>query len=160
MTGYRTVRFRLNGTDTAVHVDPRRTVADMLRIDLRLTGTTVGCEQGVCGTCTVIVDGEPARACLMFAAQLEGAQVRTVEGLARDGKLSALQQAFIDEDAVQCGYCTPGFLMLATAALESDPFMEDEALDAVLADNLCRCTGYGPIRRALRKAAKTNRRST
>lgn len=156
----RTVRFRLNGTDTVVSVEPRRTVADMLRIDLRLTGTTVGCEQGVCGTCTIIVDGEPVRACLMFAAQLDGAELRTVEGLAKDGKLSALQQAFIDEDAVQCGYCTPGFLMLATAALENDPFMEDEALDAVLSANLCRCTGYGPIRRALRKAAKTNRRST
>lgn len=160
MTAPRTVRFRLNGSDTAVSVEPRRTVADMLRLDLRLTGTTVGCDQGVCGTCTVIVDGEPVRACLMFAAQLDGADVRTVEGLAKDGTLSALQQAFIDEDAVQCGYCTPGFLMLATAALESDPFMEDEALDAVVSANLCRCTGYGPIRRAVRKAAKTGRRST
>ncbi|MGX1097695.1 (2Fe-2S)-binding protein [Amorphus sp. MBR-141] len=160
MTAPRTVRFRLNGSDTAVTIEPRRTVADMLRLDLRLTGTTVGCDQGVCGTCTVIVDGEPVRACLMFAAQLDGAEVRTVEGLAKDGKLSALQQAFIDEDAVQCGYCTPGFLMLATAALEHDPFMEDEALDAVVSANLCRCTGYGPIRRAVRKAAKTGRRST
>lgn len=160
MTGSRTVRFRLNGTDTAVYVEPRRTVADMLRMDLRLTGTTVGCDQGVCGTCTIIVDSEPVRACLMFAAQLDGADVRTVEGLSKDGTLSTLQRAFIQEDAVQCGYCTPGFLMLATAALESDPFMEDEALDAVLSANLCRCTGYGPIRRALRKAAKTNRRST
>jgi len=160
MTGARTIRFRLNGTDTTVSVEPRRTVADMLRADLRLTGTTVGCEQGVCGTCTIIVDAEPVRACLMFAAQLDGAEVRTVEGLAKDGKLTALQKAFVEEDAVQCGYCTPGFLMLATAALENDPFMEDEALDAVLSANLCRCTGYGPIRRALRKAAKTNRRST
>ncbi|MGX1305917.1 carbon-monoxide dehydrogenase small subunit [Amorphus suaedae] len=160
MTAPRTVRFRLNGSDTAVTVEPRRTVADMLRLDLRLTGTTVGCDQGVCGTCTVIIDGEPVRACLMFAAQLDGAEVRTVEGLAKDGKLSALQQAFIDEDAVQCGYCTPGFLMLATAALENDPFIEDEAIDAVLSANLCRCTGYGPIRRAVRKAAKTGRRST
>ena len=160
MTAPRTVRFRLNGSDTAVTVEPRRTVADMLRLDLRLTGTTVGCDQGVCGTCTVIVDGEPVRACLMFAAQLDGAEVRTVEGLAKDGKLSVLQQTFIDEDAVQCGYCTPGFLMLATAALENDPFIEDEAIDAVLSANLCRCTGYGPIRRAVRKAAKTGRRST
>ena len=160
MTGARTVRFRLNGTDTTVSVGPRRTVADMLRSDLRLTGTTVGCEQGVCGTCTIIVDREPVRACLMFAAQLDGAEVRTVEGLARDGTLTPLQQAFIDEDAVQCGYCTPGILMLATAALENDPFMEDEALDALLSANLCRCTGYGPIRRALHKAAKTSRRST
>ena len=160
MSEVRALSFRLNGVDTSVTVDTRRTVADMLRWDLRLTGTTVGCEQGVCGTCTIIVDGAPVRACLMLAVQLDGAEVRTIEGLVREGKLQALQEAFVEEDAVQCGFCTSGFLVLATAALESDPFMEDEAIDALVAANLCRCTGYGPIRRAVRKAARANRRAT
>lgn len=153
------ITFRLNGADVAVDVEPRQTVADLLRA-LRLTGTNVGCEQGVCGSCTIIVDEMPARACLMFAAQLNGSSVRTVEGLAKDGKLHALQQAFDEEDAVQCGFCTSGFLMLAAAALEHDPFIEDDAIDALVATNLCRCTGYAPIRRAIRKAAKQIRQAS
>jgi len=160
MSQMRPLRLRLNGVDTSVTVEPRRTVAEMLRSDLRLSGTTVGCEQGSCGSCTVILDGEPVRACTLFAVQLEGRELRTIEGLARDGSIQALQEAFVEEDAVQCGFCTSGFLVLAAAALESDPFIEDEAIDALVSANLCRCTGYGPIRRAVRKAAKATRRAT
>ncbi|MDQ0316006.1 (2Fe-2S)-binding protein [Amorphus orientalis] len=158
MSGRVSVSFRLNGSDCTAEVEPRQTVADLLRA-MHLTGTPVGCEQGVCGSCTVIVDDDPARACLMFACQLEGRSLRTVEGLATGGRLHALQEAFDEEDAVQCGFCTPGFLMLAAAALEHDPFLNDDAIDALVSMNLCRCTGYGPIRRAIRRAAKEARRA-
>lgn len=137
-------------------MEPRRTLADLLREDCGLTGTHLGCEEGVCGACTVLVDGAAVRSCLMFAVQCDGCCVRTVEGLPRDGEdRHPLQESFAAEHALQCGYCTPGFLMLAAGALESDPGVVDEPerLRELLTSNLCRCTGYEPIRRAVIRAA-------
>jgi carbon-monoxide dehydrogenase small subunit len=146
----------VNGSPFDLDVEPRRTLADALREDCGLTGTHLGCEQGVCGACTVLVDGVAVRSCLMFAVQCDGAQVRTVEGLAGlDGSAHPLQEAFSAEHALQCGFCTPGFLMLAVGALESDPAIAEdpERLREQLTSNLCRCTGYDAIRRAVIRAA-------
>lgn len=149
------IRFSLkvNGTDYSLSCPPRKTLADALREDCGLTGTHVGCEHGVCGACTVVVDGRTVRACLMFAVQAQGTEVQTVEGLAQDGALSPLQQAFIDNHALQCGFCTPGFLMLITGAFERDPDISEHELTELLSSNLCRCTGYRNIARAVRQAA-------
>ena len=147
------ITLTVNGRTHAVHVEPRRTLADALREDCGLTGTHLGCEHGVCGACTVLIDGEPARSCLMFAVQAEGKEIRTVEGLAQNGKLHPLQQAFTEHHALQCGFCTPGFLMLATGILEKQPDISDEDLLDVLSSNLCRCTGYENIVTAVRTAA-------
>ncbi len=146
-----TVRLVVNGQTHEVEVEPRYTLADVLRDRLRLTGTNVGCEHGVCGACTVIVGGQPVRSCLMFAVQCDGAEIRTVEGLADGERLTPLQRAFHENHALQCGFCTPGFLMLATAALEKDPDMCDDELKEWLASNLCRCTGYEPITAAVKQ---------
>jgi 2-furoyl-CoA dehydrogenase 2Fe-2S iron sulfur subunit len=136
----------VNGTEHEVVVEPRRTLSDVLRGDLRLTGTHLGCEHGVCGACTVLVDGAPTRSCLVFAVQAEGADVRTVESLAGDdGSLSDLQQAFADHHGLQCGFCTPGFLMLAEGVLAESPDASREELREALSANLCRCTGYQTI---------------
>jgi carbon-monoxide dehydrogenase small subunit len=143
--------LNINGSDHAVSVEPRRTLADVIREDCGLTGTHTGCEHGVCGACTVIIDGEPMRSCLMLGVQAAGKSIRTVEGLADGDALHPLQKAFKDEHALQCGFCTPGFLMLATAALERDPDISDEALNELLSSNLCRCTGYANIISAVRK---------
>ena len=136
------VTVTVNGTPRMLDVEPRRTLADAVREDLGMTGTHVGCEHGVCGSCTVIVDGEAVRACLLFAVQCDGANVRTVEGLANDGALSALQEAFGRESALQCGFCTPGFLMLAEGYLAGEPDPSEAEVREVLSANLCRCTGY------------------
>lgn len=146
----RDVALNVNGTSHKVTVEDRKTLADTLREDCGLTGTHVGCEHGVCGTCTILVDGKPVRSCLMFAAQAEGTEIRTVEGLANGDKLSILQQAFIDNHSLQCGFCTPGFLMLITGALNQNPDVSDEELTEILSSNLCRCTGYRNIIRAAR----------
>ena len=146
----------VNGSRFDLDVEPRRTLADALREDCGLTGTHLGCEHGVCGACTVLVDGVAVRSCLMFAVQCDGAQVRTVEGLAGpDSSAHPLQEAFSAEHALQCGFCTPGFLMLAVGALESDPVIAEdpERLREQLTSNLCRCTGYEAIRRAVVRAA-------
>ena len=135
------MHLTVNGTPYDIDVEPRRTLADALRQDCGLTGTHIGCEHGVCGACTVIMDGEPVRACLVFAVQAEGADLRTVEGLG----CSALQEAFMAHHGLQCGFCTPGFLMLATAVLERDPAASDETIIDALSSNLCRCTGYAGI---------------
>ena len=147
------ITLTVNGRDYAVRVEARRTLADTLRDACGLTGTHSGCEHGVCGTCTVLVDGEPVRACLMFAVQAAGRRIRTVEGLADGDRLHPLQQAFIDHHGLQCGFCTPGFLMLAAGMLERDPGIGDEALLDALSSNLCRCTGYQNIVKAVRAAA-------
>jgi carbon-monoxide dehydrogenase small subunit len=143
----------INGRDYAIKVEPRRTLADAIREDCGQTGTHLGCEHGVCGACTVIVDGEPVRSCLMFAAQAEGKKIRTVEGLAKGDALHPLQQAFMDHHGLQCGFCTPGFLMLAAGVLEREPNISDDDLLDVLSSNLCRCTGYQNIIKAVRAAA-------
>lgn len=145
------VTLTVNGSRRTVSVEPRRLLADVLREELGLTGTHLSCEIGVCGACTVLVDGEPARSCLMLAAQAEGAAIETVESLARDG-LSPLQQAFWDCHALQCGFCTPGFLMTLTGLLRRRPDADDGEIDAALDDVLCRCTGYQNIRKAARAA--------
>ena len=143
------VTFSVNGRPETVRVEPRHTLVDVLRHDLGLTGTHVGCEHGICGACTVLVDGLPARACLMFAVQAEGRFVETVESLAADGELNELQQAFSAHHGLQCGFCTPGFLMLLTAFLAEHPSPSDEEVREAVASNLCRCTGYQGIVRAV-----------
>ena len=145
--------LRVNGKEYAIRAPARRNLADALREDCGLTGTHLGCEHGVCGACTVLVDGKPVRACLMFAVQAQGKEVRTVEGLAQGEKLHPLQQAFWEHHGLQCGFCTPGFLMLAAGVLEAEPDISDEALKQVLSSNLCRCTGYQNILKAVRAAA-------
>lgn len=151
--------LNLNGEDHRVTVEPRRVLADVIRDDCGKTGTHIGCEHGVCGACTVLVDDVPVRACLMFAVQADGKRIRTVEGLAKGSELHPLQRAFSEHHALQCGFCTPGFLMLATGVLESEPDITDEALIDVLSSNLCRCTGYLNIVKAVRAAAAQMKRA-
>jgi carbon-monoxide dehydrogenase small subunit len=146
------VRLTVNGTRFALRLEPRRTLLDAIRDECGLTGTHMGCEHGVCGACTVLFDGDPVRACLIFAVQAEGSLVRTVEGLANGEELHPMQRAFIAHHGVQCGFCTPGFLMLATGILEKEPDIGDEELLEVLSSNLCRCTGYQGILAAVRAA--------
>ncbi len=172
------VRLTINGAAYAMDVEPRRTLADAIRKDCGLTGTHVGCEHGVCGSCTVIVDGEPVRSCLMFAVQAEGCDVTTIEGLpllapcpgpggaamsapgeagGGEGPMHPLQLAFMQHHGLQCGFCTPGFLMLAAAVLQRDPHASDDDLIDALSSNLCRCTGYQGIIDAVLAAARAMR---
>ena len=151
------ITLNINGRDHAIQVEPRRTLADAIREDCGQTGTHVGCEHGICGACTVIVGDDAVRSCLMFAVQAQGKRIRTVEGLARDGNLHPLQNAFIAHHALQCGFCTPGFLMLAVNVLEKHPDITDDEIVDVLSSNLCRCTGYQNIIKAVRAAAKEAR---
>jgi aerobic-type carbon monoxide dehydrogenase small subunit (CoxS/CutS family) len=155
------ISLTVNGRAHELAVEARRTLADMLRHDLGYTGTHLGCEHGICGACTVILDGAPVRACLVFGVQADGAEVRTVEGLADGEQLSDLQQAFSDHHALQCGFCTPGFLMLVEAYLaEADdpaPLTEAQSRELV-ASNLCRCTGYQGLVEAVRATAQARRR--
>jgi carbon-monoxide dehydrogenase small subunit len=149
------ISLTVNGIQRDVTVEPRRLLSDALRHDLGLTGTHVGCEHGVCGCCTVLLDGRPVRSCLMFAVQAAGHDVQTVEGLTHpDGTLSPLQQAFKRNHALQCGFCTPGFLMLASTFYEDAANMTDEEIREALGGQLCRCTGYVGIVRAVREAAQ------
>jgi len=153
MSDRREITLTINGTDHTVTVEPRRTLVDVIRDDCGQTGTHIGCEHGVCGACTVLVDNEPVRSCLMFAVQAEGRAIRTVEGLQQGDKLHPMQEAFMRHHALQCGFCTPGFLMLAVGALEKKPDLSDEELVDLLSSNLCRCTGYENIIKAVRAAA-------
>jgi aerobic carbon-monoxide dehydrogenase small subunit len=148
------LELTVNGETYRIDVEHRKTLADALRDDCGLTGTHVGCEHGVCGACTVIVDDKPVRSCLMFAHQADGSAIRTVESLACGDELHPLQQAFIDNHALQCGFCTPGFLMLIVGAYENDPDIADEDLVEILASNLCRCTGYQNIIKAVRSVSE------
>ena len=161
MKDMHSITLRVNGRHHELTVEARRTLADMLRHDLGYTGTHLGCEHGICGACTVILDGQPARACLVFGVQTDGAEVRTVEGLADGDRLSDLQQAFSDHHALQCGFCTPGFLMLIEAYLadtntEAGELAEQQARELV-ASNLCRCTGYQGIVEAVVATARARR---
>jgi carbon-monoxide dehydrogenase small subunit len=150
------IELTVNGTVRHGKVEARRILADFLREDLGLTGTHVGCEHGVCGACTVLVDGEPARSCLMLAVQARGAEVRTVEGLAVDGQMNALQQAMWDSHGFQCGFCTPGFLMQITALLAETANPSEAEVREAVSGNICRCTGYETIiNGALRAAGAT-----
>ena len=149
-----TVTMTVNGAPRRLTVEPRKTPADVLREDLGLTGTHLGCEHGVCGACTVLVDGDAVRSCLMFGVQAEGADVVTVEGLApRHGQLSDVQQAMHVCHGLQCGFCTPGFVVTITALLDRNPDPDDAAIRDGLSGNLCRCTGYQGIVKAVQMAA-------
>ena len=143
----------INGRDYTIMVEPRTTLSDAIRDQCGLTGTHVGCEHGVCGACTVVVEQEAVRSCLMFAVQANGKNIRTVEGLANGDTLHPLQRSFIENHGLQCGFCTPGFLMLAVKVLETDPYISDAELLDVLSSNLCRCTGYLSIVKAVKAAA-------
>jgi aerobic-type carbon monoxide dehydrogenase small subunit (CoxS/CutS family) len=151
--------LHVNGREHAVHVEPRKTLVDTIRDDCGLTGTHIGCEHGVCGACTVIVGEEAVRSCLMFAVQAQCKPIRTVEGLADGKTLHPLQRAFIAHHGLQCGFCTPGFLMLTTNVLEKNPDIGDDELTDVLSSNLCRCTGYQNIIKAVRAARDEMRAS-
>jgi carbon-monoxide dehydrogenase small subunit len=146
------VSFEVNGRSAEVEVEPRMSLADCLRDELRLTGTHIGCEHGVCGACTVIVDGDAVRSCLMLAVQAEGSSIVTVEGLSREDRLTALQTAFRKHHALQCGFCTPGMLTTAHALLLQEPEADEARIRSVLSGNLCRCTGYIPIVKAILEA--------
>ena len=144
------VAFTVNSEHHVIDVEARCTLADALREQCAKPGTNIGCEHGVCGSCTVLLDGEPVRSCLLFAVQVEGRSISTVEGLAANGQLHPLQRAFIEHHALQCGFCTPGFLMLAAWCIDNKPAATDEELRELVASNLCRCTGYQNIVRAMR----------
>ncbi len=148
------LHFTLNGRAFDLEVEPRRTLIDVIRDDCGFTGTHAGCEHGVCGACTIIVNGETVRSCLMFGFQAEGATIRTVESLSQGGSLHPLQEAFVEHHALQCGFCTPGFLMLAVGLLEENPDMDEAAMRDALSSNLCRCTGYENILKAVKDGAQ------
>ena len=159
MAEKRRIELTINGQSYSGEVEPRRTLADFLRQDLDLTGTHLGCEHGVCGACTVLLDGAAVRSCLVLAVQAHGHRIQTVEGLAgANGELHPIQEAFRKHHALQCGFCTPGFLMSIVELLNSQPEIEDEAeIRKVLAGNLCRCTGYSGIVAAVQEVAAQRR---
>ena len=154
------IRLTVNGREVAREVTARRSLADFLREDLMLTGTHVGCEHGVCGACTVLVDGRSTRSCLLFAVQLDGATVTTIEGLTPPEGLSPLQQAFCHTHAMQCGFCTPGMIVVTTELLEKNPAPTTDEIRESLAGQLCMCTGYVNIVKAVEQAAATARNPT
>jgi carbon-monoxide dehydrogenase small subunit len=150
----REIRLKVNGRDYRAVVEPRLTLVDLLRVELGLSGTHVGCEHGVCGACTVLVDGRAVRSCIMLAVQADGCEIRTVEGLAGEEGLHPIQQAFMESRGLQCGFCTPGFLMSVAELLERSPRPSEDEINDVLGGNLCRCTGYEGIVRAVKLAAE------
>lgn len=154
------ITLTVNGAPHQLSVEPRRLLADVLREDLGLTGTHLSCEIGVCGVCTVLLDGMPARSCLTLAVQADGAEIETVEALADGGVLHPLQQAFQDDHALQCGFCTPGFLMTLYGLLRERPDASDAEIDAALDDVVCRCTGYQNIAKAARTARESMRKQS
>jgi carbon-monoxide dehydrogenase small subunit len=149
-----TIYLSVNGTRHEVHCEPRKLLSDVLREDCRLTGTHVGCEHGVCGACTVQIDGRPARSCLAYAVQMDEARITTIESVAQDGRLSPLQQAMHECHGLQCGFCTPGIVMTFEAYLREHPSPSEAEVRDVLSGNLCRCTGYQQIFEAIEEAAK------
>ena len=149
MSELREITLNINSTDYTVRVESRYTLVDVIRDECGQTGTHIGCEHGVCGACTILIDGEPVRSCLMFAVQAQGRKIRTVEGLQQGNQLHPMQEAFMRHHALQCGFCTPGFLMLAVGALEKKPDLSEEELVDILSSNLCRCTGYENIIKAV-----------
>lgn len=153
------VTLTVNGVERSAQVPPRTLLADFLRDHLGLTGTNLGCEHGYCGACTVLVDGQTSRSCLMLAVSAEGSDVTTVEGLSQDGELNPLQRAFHEAHGLQCGFCTPGFLMTATELLDrTDGLLEEAEIREAITGNICRCTGYVHIVDAIRRAAEKRAR--
>ena len=152
---YMPIRVTVNGIAHRLFLEPRRTLLDMLRDDLGLTGTNAGCEHGSCGACTVLVDGQSVRSCLMFAVQTNNHEVMTVEGLTHNGEMHPLQKAFWEQQGLQCGFCTPGFLMTACELLQQNPKPSEEEIRHALSGNICRCTGYQHIVDAVRSAAQS-----
>jgi aerobic-type carbon monoxide dehydrogenase small subunit (CoxS/CutS family) len=155
MSNARAIKVTVNGVAYERTVEPRLLLSDFLRHTLGLTGTHVGCEHGVCGACTVLLDGDSVRSCLLFAVQVDGAHVETVESLGTIGRMNALQEAFHEHHALQCGFCTPGMLMTAADLLSKYPLASDDDIRDGLSGNLCRCTGYEHIVRAVRAAVRT-----
>ena len=148
------VTMTINGEPQTVTIDPRRSLADVIREDVGLTGTHLGCEHGVCGACTILLDGEPARACLMLAVQAEGAEITTIEGLATNGKMHPVQQAMHEAMSFQCAFCSPGFLMSIVALLRDNPSPSESQIREELSGNICRCTGYQSIVAGVEKAVE------
>ncbi len=153
-TDRQTIRLRVNGQEVEREAEVRKLLADFLREDLELTATHLGCEHGVCGACTVMLNGDSVRSCLLFAVQADGGEILTVEGLAHNGQLHPIQQAFWDNHALQCGFCTSGFLMSTYDLLQKNPHPDEEEVRHGLSGNLCRCTGYANIVKAVMAAAK------
>ena len=147
--------IKVNGQEHEIMVEPWQTLLDVLRYDLLLTGAKEGCGNGECGTCTVLLDGEAVNSCLVFVAEVEGKEITTIEGLSQEGELHPLQRAFMEEGAVQCGFCTPGVILTAKAFLDSNPHPTEEQVRRAIAGNLCRCTGYDKIVRAILKVAES-----
>lgn len=148
------IQLIVNGETVEAAVEPNRTLVQLLREDLGLTGTKHGCGLGDCGACTVIMDGKPVNACLVLAVQAQGREILTIEGLADNGKLHPIQQAFVDKGAIQCGFCTPGMILSAKALLDDNPKATEEEIRTAISGNLCRCTGYQKIVEAVQEAAK------
>ena len=151
----KTIKLRVNEQEREIMVEPRQTLLDVLRNDLGLTGTKEGCGNGNCGSCTVLIDGKPTSSCLVFAVEAENLDIMTIEGLSQPGKIHPIQQAFIEEGAIQCGFCTPGMILTAKAFLDSNPHPTEVKVRQAIAGNLCRCTGYDKIVRAILKVAET-----
>ena len=151
------ISLKVNGHERSVLVEPRQTLLDVLRYDLRLTGTKEGCGDGNCGSCTILMDGQAVNSCLVLAVEADGHNILTIEGLVQDGELHPLQKAFIEEGAVQCGFCTPGMIMNAKAILDINPHPTEEQVRLAIAGNLCRCTGYDKIVRAILKVAAASK---
>lgn len=149
------MKVKINGKEHEIVSGPGTTLLDVLRYELRLTGTKEGCGTGSCGSCTVLVDGKAINSCLVIVGEVEGKEITTIEGLSRQGKLHPLQQAFINEGAVQCGFCTPGVILTAKAFLDSNPHPTESQIRKAIAGNLCRCTGYDKIVRAIMSAANS-----
>ncbi len=148
------MKIKVNRQGYEITVEPWRTLLEVLRDELGLTGTKEGCGTGACGSCTVLMDGQAVNSCLVYIAEAEGKEITTIEGLAREGKLHPLQQAFMDQGAVQCGYCTPGMILMAKALLDSNPRPSEAQIREAIAGNLCRCTGYDKIVRAIMGVAQ------
>ncbi len=151
------VRLRINREDYELFLYPHRTLAEVLRDELHLTGAKESCSEGACGTCTVLLDGVPVRSCLLLAVDVDGREVTTVEGLAENGKLHPVQQAFVEHYAIQCGFCTPGMILTAKALLDKNPHPTDEQIREAISGNVCRCTGYTKIVEAIKAASQDSR---
>ena len=156
-TEKKSVVLRVNGEEQELLIHPHRTLAEVLREELQLTGTKQSCNEGACGTCTVLLDGLPVRSCLLLAADAEGREITTIEGLSREGELHPLQASFVEHYAIQCGFCTPGMILTAKALLDANPNPTDKEIRRAISGNVCRCTGYAKIVEAIKAASEMAR---